>query len=131
MSIIHGEALKKRALGFLRNAKDNFERGEYDLVLFHVEQFLQLYLKYLLYRRVGEYPKMHSTTYLLKEVMKAYGESALKQFYDENLEVLTLLEDAYITSRYLLREYEKEIAEKVLGFADKALGALEWMEKQP
>jgi len=51
MSDVYGRILKKRALGFLENAKDNFNREEYDLVLFHVEQFLQLYLKYLLYQK--------------------------------------------------------------------------------
>jgi len=40
------ELLKKRALGFLRNAKSDFEQEDYDLTLFHVDQFVQLYSKY-------------------------------------------------------------------------------------
>ncbi len=40
--------MKKRARAFLEDAKTDYTRGYYDLVLFHVEQFLQLYLKYLI-----------------------------------------------------------------------------------
>jgi len=44
----------------------------------------------------------------------------LKKFYDENLEMINLLEEAYITSRYLPREYDEEIARRVLEFAERA-----------
>jgi len=129
MSDVYAGILKKRALGFLENAKDNFKREQYDLVLFHVEQFLQLYLKYLLYKKIGVYPKTHSPIYLLKEVIKIHDNDELKGFYDKNLEMLNLLEDAYITSRYLPREYDKELAERVLEFTKKALEVLEWIER--
>jgi len=131
VSDVYGGILKKRALGFLENAKDNFKREEYDLVLFHVEQFLQLYLKYLLYKKVGVYPKTHSPTYLLKEIMKIHNNGELKRFYEKHLEMLNLLEDAYITSRYLPREYNRELAERVLEFIKKALEVLEWIERRP
>ena len=39
-------------------------------------------------------------------------EDILKRFFD-------LLEDAYITSRYLPREYDKELAERILKFAER------------
>jgi len=45
--------LRRRALSFLESARADYDRGDYDLVLFHVEQFLQLYLKHLLYRKRG------------------------------------------------------------------------------
>jgi HEPN domain-containing protein len=44
------ELLKNRALGFPRDARMDFENRDYDLVLFHIEQFAQLYSKYLLWR---------------------------------------------------------------------------------
>ena len=131
MSDVYARILRKRALGFLENAKDNFNREEFDLVLFHVEQFLQLYLKYLLYRKVGTYPKTHSLTYLLKEVIKAYDDDRLRELLGENLEALNLLEDAYITSRYVPREYDRELAERILAFAKRALEVLEWAENRP
>ena len=122
--------LKRRAKAFLESARADYARGDYDLVLFHVEQFLQLYLKYLLYRRIGDYPKTHSLIRLLRDVMRVYGDNVLREFYEENMEALYLLEEAYITSRYLPREYDREIAERILGFAKKALEVLECLERE-
>jgi HEPN domain-containing protein len=34
------EILKRRALAFLRDAKEDFNKEDYDLVMFHVEQFI-------------------------------------------------------------------------------------------
>ena len=121
--------MRKRARAFLESAKADFNRGDYDLVLFHVEQFLQLYVKYLLYLSLGDYPKTHSLTRLLKDLKKVRQEDVLKRFYDENLEMINLLEEAYITSRYLPREYDEEIARRALEFAEKALEVMEWLEK--
>ncbi|MEM3403164.1 MAG: HEPN domain-containing protein [Nitrososphaeria archaeon] len=120
----HSEVLRRRALGLLNNARDNFQREEYDLVLFHVEQFLQLYLKRILYEKIGTYIKTHSLTSLLKELQKVYEDKALFELYNSNIETINLLEDAYITSRYLPREYDKEVAEKVLKFAEQTLEVL-------
>ncbi len=124
------ELLKKRAKAFLETARVNFSHGHYDLVLFHVEQFLQLYFKYLLCRKMGDFPKSHSLIRLLRDVMRVYGDGILRKFYEENLETIYLLEEAYITSRYLPREYGKDIAERILNFADEALKVLKCLEKE-
>lgn len=124
-----GDFLKRRAKAFLESAQADFARGSYDLVLFHVEQFLQLYLKHLLYRKIGDFPKTHSVVRLIKDVIKVYSDDRLREFYEKNLETLYLLEEAYITSRYLPREYDKDIAKRVLNFAKKVLEVLEWLEK--
>ncbi len=91
MSVSYGELLKKRALAFLESAEVSLERGHYDLVLFNVEQSLQLYLKYLLYRRLGDFP---------------------------------------ISSRYVPRTYDREIAERVLEFAKKAIEVFQCVESR-
>ncbi len=125
-----GDFLRRRAEAFLDVARADYERGYYDLVLFHVEQFLQLYLKYLLFRRLGDFPRTHSLTRLFKDVIEVYGDDALRDFYRDNLEVLYLLEEAYITSRYLPREYDEEIAGRVLRFAEKAREVLRCLESR-
>ena len=53
----------------------------------------------------------------------------MDKFYDGNLEMINLLEEAYITSRYLPREYDEEIARRALKFAEKALEVVECLEK--
>lgn len=117
MNSYYGDFLKRRAKAFLESAQADFARGNYDLVLFHVEQFLQLYLKHLLYRKIGDFPKTHSVVRLIKDVIRVYNGVRLREFYEKNLETLYLLEEAYISSRYLPREYNKDIAERVLKFA--------------
>jgi len=129
MSNYYADLLKKRAKAFLESAQTDFAKSNYDLVLFHVEQFLQLYLKHLLYMKIGDYPKTHSVVRLTRDLVKVYSEDRLKEFYERNLEILYLLEEAYISSRYLPREYDKDIAERILKFAEKALEVLEWLEK--
>ncbi len=93
--------LKRRALAFLDTARLNLEKGYYDLVLFHVEQALQLYLKHLLYLCLGDYPKTYSLTALFRAVAKAYGDRRVEELLEKNLVALYLLEEAYIASRYL------------------------------
>lgn len=129
MSNYHEDFLKKRALAFLESAKNDFTRRSYDLVLFHVEQFVQLYLKHLLFKKIGDFPKTLSIIRLIRDLMKVYDESFIKEFYEENLETLYLLEEAYITSRYLPRQYDREIAERILKFSERILEVLKWLEK--
>ncbi|MBS7635624.1 HEPN domain-containing protein [Candidatus Bathyarchaeota archaeon] len=122
------ELLRRRALSFLRDAKGDFEQGDYDLVLFHVEQFIQLYSKYLLYRRIGDYPKTHSIIRLLKDLVRVYDARDLDGFLNENLEALYLLEEAYVSSRYLPREYDMDIASKILKLSEEILEVFKCLE---
>ncbi|MDJ0274637.1 MAG: HEPN domain-containing protein [Aigarchaeota archaeon] len=78
--------LRRRALAFLEDAKSDFARGEYDLVLFHVEQFMQLYLKHLLYLKLGDFPKTHSPSDLFRLLASAYERESVMDFYCRNLE---------------------------------------------
>lgn len=94
------ELLRKRALSFLRDARSDFEHEDYDLVLFHVEQLIQLYSKYLLYKKIGDYPKTHSIIRLLRDIIRVYDAEELNDFLNKNLEAIYLLEEAYISSRY-------------------------------
>ncbi|MEM1944338.1 MAG: HEPN domain-containing protein [Nitrososphaerota archaeon] len=83
---MEGEFLRRRALAFLADAQMDFERGEYDLVLFHVEQFMQLYLKHLLYRRLGDFPKTYSPIELFRQLSKTYEIEGVSEFYRRNME---------------------------------------------
>jgi HEPN domain-containing protein len=122
------DLLKKRVLSFLRDAKTDFENGDYDLVLFHVEQFVQLYSKYLMYRKIGDYPKTHSLMRLLNEIVKIYSDCGLKELLNEYLEAFYLLEESYISSRYLPREYDRNIASRILNLSEKLLEVFKCLE---
>jgi HEPN domain-containing protein len=124
-----GSFLKRRALAFLEDARSDFMREEYDLVLFHVEQFVQLYLKHLLYLKLGEFPKTHSPSELFKLLARVYNREEVIGFYRENLDMLNLLEDAYISSRYLPRTFSREVAERALAFSERLLEVFSWLER--
>ncbi|MEM0000365.1 MAG: HEPN domain-containing protein [Desulfurococcaceae archaeon] len=123
------EILRRRAESFLRHAIDDFDRRDYDLVLFHVEQAIQLYAKYLLYRRLGDFPKTHSIVGLLKDLVKIYGSKELESVIGSHIELLYLLEESYITSRYIPREYDPEIATRALELGKRLLEVFKWLEK--
>jgi len=132
VSVGHGDRgsfLKRRALAFLEDARSDFMREEYDLVLFHVEQFVQLYLKHLLYLKLGEFPKTHSPSELFKLLARVYNREEVIGFYRENLDMLNLLEDAYISSRYLPRTFSREVAERALAFSERLLEVFSWLER--
>jgi len=124
------ELLKKRALSFLRNAKIDLESGDYDLALFHAEQFAQLYSKYLLYRRIGDFPKTHSLVKLLRDLSRVYNNCGLGEFLDKNLEGLYLLEEAYISTRYLPREYDRDIALRILTLCGRLMEVFNCLESR-
>jgi len=49
--------LRDRAEEFLDNAKYNLGKGFYNLVMFDIEQFIQFYSRFLIYLKLGDYPK--------------------------------------------------------------------------
>lgn len=122
------ELLKRRALSFLRDARVDLDSGDYDLVLFHVEQFAQLYAKYLIYRKLGDFPKVHTLVKLLRDLARVYEDCELGKFISENLEALYLLEESYISSHYVPREYEREVALRAINLGEKLLEVFRCLE---
>jgi len=111
------EYLKERAEEFLDNAKYNFSKGFYNLAAFCVEQFFQLYLKYFLAKTVGYYPRTHSISELLKESGKVCEE--LYEFYRARALEVSSIEDAYISSRYIPRRFDRETVKAMLALIDE------------
>ena len=111
------EELFDRAKKFLKEAEDDVAKEFYDLCMFHLEQALQLLLKYILAKRVGYFSKTHSLITLNEEVRKV--EPEISEFLDKNRRLLRELERAYIGARYLPFTYEKEEAEEALNFVKR------------
>ena len=98
--------LKKRAQTFYKVAKRLLEEGDLAIAAFNFEQAAQLYLKYFLFLKLKDFPKIHSLTKLLREVGKAYRkELQAKKITKENIGIISDLEQAYLTSRYLPAEF--------------------------
>jgi len=111
------EFLKENAEYFEKKAYEAMRERTYKFVLYFADQALQLYIKYILAKRVGDYPRTHSFSALF-EALEAAGVKAL-EFYEEYSDVFDLLEDAYIAVRYLGREYSIKSAERALETLEK------------
>lgn len=108
------EFLKERAKEFWDEALRNFDEGRYNLASFHLEQAMQLFLKYLIGKRIGEWPKTHYLRTLVQELSKAYDNENILGFYRENELVFNSLEDAYFTSRYYPKGFSKNLVDKFI-----------------
>lgn len=107
------EVLRKRALHMVTTAENAFENGFYDVSCFLAEQALQLYLKAMLLKLLGGYPRTHSIRRLLGELSKLV-DSRLEEFCRVNRVRLSALEDAYLMARYFVKPYYREDAEDMI-----------------
>lgn len=103
------EFLKKQSLKAYELSKRAFEDGNYNWSIFLLEQAIQLLIKYLLALKIGHYSKTHKLSRLFEEISELYPE--FYEFYRENRDKFTVIEDSYLLSRYLGKEYEKEDVE--------------------
>ncbi len=113
--------LRKRAGAFYKRALDSLKDDDYDLASFLSEQAVQLHLKSILLEELGDYPKTYSISNLISILRKVKKYDSLVKFFDENRLKFRLMEDAYILSRYIIREYTKEEAEALLEVAKEVL----------
>ena len=105
--------LVERSRRFLLTAEIQIERGFYDLAVFSLEQALQLYLKACLLKLGVDYPRTHSARKILEIIYRLTGSEDIKRLLVEYAIELGVLEDAYITSRYIAREYSEEEAKRL------------------
>ena len=101
------EIIRRRAEAFLRNASRLLEEKEWDLVVFNLEQYMQLILRYKLLMKRGAYPKTHSLRRLIRELGEMYPEILRLVNETDKLHFIARMEEAYIVSRYLPYEYEE------------------------
>jgi len=110
------EYLLKRSGEFQDTAQYQTDSGFYNLAAFSLEQSLQLFLKAKLLENGVDYPRPHSVRILIEMLDKVIEEKhkiITKNFIDKYLLELGMLEDAYISSRYIIREFRKKEVEKL------------------
>jgi HEPN domain-containing protein len=108
--------LLKRSSDFLATARYQVTEGFYDLAIFSLEQALELFLKAKVLEEGVDYPRTHSVRSLLEilsQLRPDSEKSAVKSILERYLMELGVLEDAYISSRYVVREFTKREAEKL------------------
>ena len=110
------QRLLKRSRDFLETAEYQTSKGFFDLATFSLEQALQLFLKAKVLAEGVDYPRTHSVRVLLEilsDLVPKNKESTIKGILENYLLELGMLEDAYITSRYVMREFTKQEVEKL------------------
>lgn len=118
------EFLKKRAGKFHSYAVAAFKSGDYEMAAFHIEQSLQLYLKYTIGDLLGDFPKTHSISRLLENVTKASGDKSFSAFVEKEPNIVSNLEEVYLTARYLPAEFTEKQVANLISFADKVIRKL-------
>ena len=76
-----------------------------------------MYLKYCLFVKLKDFPKIHEINELLKEISKAYNKKKqIENFLKENASVIGDLQQAYITSRYRPLDFNQYQVKKMQSF---------------
>jgi len=110
------EFLRENAEYFEKKAKEALKEKP-RFVLYFTEQAIQLYMKYIIAKVVEDYPKTHNLRLLFQEFSKLEG--GVMNFYEEYSDVIDLIEEAYITARYLGKDYSEKSARKALELIDR------------
>jgi len=116
--------LLKRSQEFYESAMMQFNRGFYGLAAFSLEQSLQLLLKAKLLECGAGYPRVHGVRKLLKllsEVIEGSGKDALEEVLRKYSLELALLEDIYITARYVPKEFTADDVRKLRKVVDEVM----------
>ncbi|MCX7661137.1 MAG: HEPN domain-containing protein [Candidatus Omnitrophica bacterium] len=117
--------LKKRAREFLERAKEDFEKSRFNLSALDLEQAVQLWLKHLIFLKTADFPKTHYLDRLMKELSMIYESKKILNFYKKHSLEFRILEDAYLTSRYFAKEFNREEIEKLTEFVELFIKFLE------
>ena len=117
--------LKERAKEFWERTLEDFQKERYNLYALDIEQSIQLYLKYLIAVKAGDFPKTHYLDQLFSEIASIYKENKILKIYQKNILQIRSLEDAYISSRYFPKKFNRIEIEKLKELAIKIFKYLE------
>lgn len=117
--------LRDRALRMLIQARRSLSSGDYDIAVFPADQSIQSYLKSVILELSGETPRTHVLRHLFNVLKLALNQPNIDQSVRDNRSLIIRLEDAYINSRHIPREYNKEEAEELVSFAEEAIKFVE------
>ncbi len=116
MRVNEYDILMKRAYGFYKTGLYQLDHGLFDLAAFSFEQYLQLFLKAILLKNGIDFPRIHGVRALLRLFidLRKNETTRLESLMDKYELELSLLEDAYITSRYIPKEFSESEVRKLL-----------------
>jgi len=113
--------LKERAREFFEEAKELFNKKRYNLSAFNLEQAIQLFLKYLIGKKLGDWPKTHYLSELIHDLVRVYQSKKILKFYRENELFFENLESAYFISRYFPKKFSENSLRQLFEKSEKFL----------
>jgi len=127
--------LKKRALNALKWAERAFNEGDYDTAVREAEYAVQLYIKSLIYRILGEEVRGHNLRELLGILVSSLIEENFRGEAEELIDYirkhrreLAELSEAHIRATYGLMEYGRDGASILLRIAKNIINTLRDLE---
>ena len=108
LSSEEAEALKRRSSEYMQTYEFHASKSMYALAMFDLEQALQLYVKARLLEEGVAYPRTHSIRRLLELLASVKNDDRLRELVKKYAVELKLLEEAYISSRYVATEFSEE-----------------------
>ena len=137
MSGEYAVLLSRRALAAFKWAQRAYGEGDYDISVLQAEYAVQLYLKSLLYRVLGEEVRGHSIRELLGLLAVSLMEQGAEDLAREVMEYvrrhrreLAELSEAHTRATYGLAEYGGREAGLLLRIAGQVLEMLRELEKK-
>ena len=120
-SVNEVETLLSKSKKFINLASICVERKLYDLACFNAQQGIQLLLKAFALKKLGYIPRTHSIRELMGALAKQLNLQSLSEYVKTHRLELTALEDAYIGSRYFVKEFTEEDAEDCIHIAKEVV----------
>ena len=122
------EHLLGRSREFLETAEFQVSRGLFGIAVFSLEQALQLFLKSRMLVAGADYPRTHGVRALLEilsDLEVDEKKRVMKKVLRDYLFELGTLEDAYIASRYVMREFTEEEARRLMKMVKEVMSHVE------
>lgn len=130
-SVDEVETLLSKSKKFTNLASICLERELYDLACFNAQQGIQLLLKAFTLEKLGHIPRTHSIRELMGNLSRQLNEEDLNEYVKTHRLELTALEDAYISSRYFVKEFAREDAEDCIRIAKEVSELVQRTIKDP
>ncbi len=129
LSYRESENLKRRGRASLELAEYSLSRGFHDMAVFHAHQAIELFVKGVLLKLVGTYPRTHDLMELLDDWLSEKCD-LISKLLDERGERIDHLTDAYFSSRYSERSFRRELASSFIELAREVLRVASLCEEE-
>jgi HEPN domain-containing protein len=117
--------LKQKAEKFYSIAASSFLNKDYDMAALHLEQSVQLYLKFTIGWIMGDFPRTHNIIKLMDGVINSTGNQALKFLKESNENIITEIEKSYFESRYFDTPFSQSQIQEMFDFHKEMLSILD------